>query len=1055
MITRWFAGLDMSKSIKLISASAGSGKTYSLTKTFVESLNTGVRPEGVVATTFTKKAAQEIGGRFRAKLFEQGRAEEAQRVFDGYIGTVNAVCGSLLTDYAFEIGQSPTLEVVPDGEDGAVFRVAAADAIGRKAKQIVSLVRSLEIEGWEDIVKDIIDKARANAIDRTMMLESGKKSWELFKELLPPPLTKAEGEKLDTDIVRELERTIHALPAEGDTTKGTMDAKKKLQAIHRTLYRGVIPNWATWARLSKLSATTKSAHEVETLNELAGQCLRHPRFHNEVRRFITLLFDCAAEAAELYQRHKRDLGLIDFTDQEALALKMVEDVAVAGQLKERLDMVMVDEFQDTSPIQLALFLKLSNLVDQSVWVGDQKQSIYGFRGSDPVLMDAIIDALGEPETLPNSWRSQPALVDFNSEFFAAAFGRFGLPEKRVRLTSKVKATTPKTPHIKCWRFESKNKSTDTLCLVGGIRSIIDNAAEYVILDKTTKTERTLKAEDISVLCLTNAECREVAAALEENGIRAAIPRTGLLKRPEIVLVMAAYRYILSPDDTLAVAELAKIFGLNNWLFLALDKGMDAVKALHPIFERLDDARQELASLTPCEMLDLAIDFSDAGRMALGWDNPALRQANLDALKGHARGYESNCKARRCACTPAGLINHFRQLRANDADDQAVGVGDNTVQVLTYHKSKGLEWPVVILTGLDSTERGNPFRLSVESSDAPFDLTNPLAGRWLRYWAWPFGTQKKITDFSDAVDDSDVAKSAFDQEYRERLRLLYVGMTRPRDYLIFSAREVQKNSTTAWLDSFKDADGNQILMLPEEEGTTDIKMNGKKFPIETVCLKPTEGGATHRFIQSHVTVLPQKMQEHLPARFVPSGGTVDEDKVSVEFFELGGPLLTKAIDSQVNLGNAVHAFLSIAFQDQNEVVLKERAERIVSDLDLHDLNADMLLEIHRRLQKFLAQKIDQDGRGQILTEWPIHLKRGLQKGSGWIDMLCRRPDGDVVVDHKTTMGEMPFLERKAIGYAGQLATYRDALEKSSGKTVQGMWLHFALSGAIANIKISPS
>lgn len=1047
-------GSDMSRNIRLISASAGSGKTFSLTKTFVESLDEGVRPEAVVATTFTKKAAQEIGSRFRSKLFEQGRTQEAQQVFDGYIGTVNSVCGSLLTDYAFEVGQSPTLEVVPDGEDGAVFRVAAAAAIGRRAKQIAPLVRSLEIECWEDVVKNIIDKARANAIDRKRMLESAGRSWELFKGLLPASLTKDEGKRLDAEIVRELDRTIAALPADGDTTKSTKDAREKLQAIHRTLYQGALPNWGTWARLSKIGTGAKSAHEVETLNELASQFLGHPRFQGEVRQLISLLFDCASEAAGLYQQHKKDLGLIDFTDQEALALKMIEDESVADQLRERLDMVMVDEFQDTSPIQLALFLKLSELVDRSVWVGDQKQSIYGFRGSDPALMDAVIDSLGEPETLPNSWRSQPVLVNFVSEFFAAAFGRFGLPEKRVRLTSEVAVTASKSPHLKCWRFESKNKRNDTLCLVNGIRSMLENAAEYVILDKTTKRERALKAGDISVLCMKNVDCSGVAAALEEHGIRAAIPRTGLMKRPEVGLVMAAYRYLLSAKDTLAVAELARIFDLGDWFGLALKSGMDAVKGLHPLFGRLDVARRGLASLTPSEVLDLAIDLSDAGRMALGWDNPALRQANLDALRGHALGYESTCKARRCACTPAGLIHYFHELEeANPpADSQAVGVGDDAVQVLTYHRSKGLEWPVVILTGLDSSERGNPFGLNVQASDAPFDLENPLAGRWLRYWPWPFGAQKKVSEFSDAVDDSNVAKAALDQERRERLRLLYVGMTRARDYLIFSAREVTNQSTTGWIDNCEDSEGGQILALPEEAGTVEIEIGGKAFPIETVRLAPVEVEAARVEVQQYAPVLPEKAKEHPPARFVPSGDSILPDKVTVEFFELGPPLLTKTTDSRVDLGNALHAFLAVASPDQEELIFQARAERIVTDLGLRDLDSDMLLEAHRRLRSFIAKTIDPDGVGQVVTEWPIHLKRGLQKGSGWVDMLSRQPSGDVIIDHKTSLGDRAALEKKAAGYAGQLATYAEALEKATGNPVQGLWLHFALAGVVARVNL---
>ncbi|MBI9080812.1 MAG: UvrD-helicase domain-containing protein [Pseudodesulfovibrio sp.] len=1040
----------MSKRVDLISASAGSGKTFSLTEIFVESLDNGVRPEAVVATTFTKKAAQEIGSRFRSRLFEKGRTEEAQRVFDGYIGTVNSVCGSILKDYAFEVGQSPTLEVLPDGEDAAIFRMAVADALGRQAKQIVPLVRSLEVEDWEGIVKNIIDKARANSIDTKGMLASGKRSWKLFQDFLPKPLTKADGEKLDQEIVCELDRTINALPVDGDTTGGTENVKAALQAIRRSIYRGTISCWSTWAKLAKISPTKKSEQEVEVLNELAEKFLKHPRFHDDVRQFIKRLFDCAAESANLYQQYKKELGLIDFTDQEALTLKMLEDEDVSAQLKERLDMVMVDEFQDTSPIQLALFIKLSKLVDHSVWVGDQKQSIYAFRGADPALMDAVIESLGEPRNLPNSWRSQPALVKFASEYFSAAFGGFGFPEERVRLTSKVRATKPKKPHLKCWRLNSKNKGDDTLSIVSGIETMLDNAAEYVILDKTSKEERPLRAGDIAVLCMTNATCDGVAAALEENGIRAAIPRAGLMARHEVVLVMAAYRYLLSPDDTLAVAELAKVFGVKKWFRNALEKGMDSVKEKLPLFARLDASRPRLAALTPSEVLDLAIDLSDAGRMALGWDNPVLRKANLDAIRGHALGYEGTCKARRCACTPSGLISYLQQLQGDDADAQAVGVGEDAVQVLTYHRSKGLEWPVVIMTGLDSSERGNPFGLSVQSSDAPLDLDDPLAGRWLRYWPWPFGAQKVIPDFSDSVADSDATEQAYEQEKRERLRLLYVGMTRARDYLILSARVVKKKSTTAWLDSYTDVDGEQILFLPENEGVSKIKMGKKSFPIETVCFAPVEASENEPVSQNYAPVLPKKVQEYPPARFVPSGDTIAEDQVSVEFFEMGSPLLSKTTDARVDLGNAVHAFLAIATPDQDDSVLKVRAKKIVTDLGLTDLNAEMLLEIHHRLRTFISTTIDSSGAGQVLTEWPIHLKRGLQKGSGWIDMLSRQPDGDVIIDHKTSLGDRAVLEKKAMGYAGQLATYGEALEKATGKESQGLWLHFALAGLMVKI-----
>jgi superfamily I DNA/RNA helicase len=99
-----------------------------------------------------------------------------------------------------------------------------------------------------------------------------------------------------------------------------------------------------------------------------------------------------AKVLDFYQEYKRKWGVVDFVDQEVLTL----------------DLVLVDEFQDTSPMQLAIFLKLASLAKKSIWVGDQKQVIYGFRDADPALMDAAITGIlkgDEPETLPFSWRN--------------------------------------------------------------------------------------------------------------------------------------------------------------------------------------------------------------------------------------------------------------------------------------------------------------------------------------------------------------------------------------------------------------------------------------------------------------------------------------------------------------------------------------------------------------------------------------------------------------------------------------------------------------------------
>ena len=110
----------------------------------------------------------------------------------------------------------------------------------------------------------------------------------------------------------------------------------------------------------------------------------------DIQDYLSQIFALCADALAIYAERKRELGVLDFTDQEHLLLKVLDHDNVASVLKDELDLLMVDEFQDTSPIQLALFIKLAQFAKSISWVGDIKQAIYGFRGSDTALMEAIL-----------------------------------------------------------------------------------------------------------------------------------------------------------------------------------------------------------------------------------------------------------------------------------------------------------------------------------------------------------------------------------------------------------------------------------------------------------------------------------------------------------------------------------------------------------------------------------------------------------------------------------------------------------------------------------------
>ena len=154
--------------IRFISAGAGSGKTYRLTELLSERLTdaeASVRPEAVMATTFTKKAAGELVERVRQNLIENKQYKLANSMGQALIGTVNSVCGQLLVRYAFEAGLSPQLEVLAETEQPVLFGQALEQAMTRDdIREMNELAQRLGLDEWQQEIRKLVDLARANDI---------------------------------------------------------------------------------------------------------------------------------------------------------------------------------------------------------------------------------------------------------------------------------------------------------------------------------------------------------------------------------------------------------------------------------------------------------------------------------------------------------------------------------------------------------------------------------------------------------------------------------------------------------------------------------------------------------------------------------------------------------------------------------------------------------------------------------------------------------------------------------------------------------------------------
>lgn len=425
----------MMNNIEFISAGAGSGKTYKLTETVAQALESGAaRPHAILATTFTVKAATELRERARSWLLEKGRIDLATAIGQARLGTVNSVCGQMLKRFCFELGLSPDQTVLGEGQSKRLLKATLSETMDSAGQaELVWLTERFGIEqaDWSKTVEAVVKAALDNEISPAALRTMGAQNADAMLANWPAPTagsdpTQALAAALATahkDVVAYVEQTQAAGGKIADNLLKGLDALQKLDR----LFRSGRWSWPDWIGAAGLDAGAKVKDLIAPVKAAAQAHESHPDFHAEVRQYLDLVFNLAADVIVAYEQAKKVLGAVDFSDQEVLLLRALRtSPSVREALTTELDLVMVDEFQDTSPLQLALFVELAKLAKRSVWVGDPKQAIYGFRGTDASLIAGVLDAIEAwggtiGQALDTSRRSTKSLVSLTNAVFGSAF----------------------------------------------------------------------------------------------------------------------------------------------------------------------------------------------------------------------------------------------------------------------------------------------------------------------------------------------------------------------------------------------------------------------------------------------------------------------------------------------------------------------------------------------------------------------------------------------------------------------------------------------------------
>ncbi len=424
-----------------------------------------------------------------------------------------------------------------------------------------------------------------------------------------------------------------------------------------------------------------------------------------------------------------------------------------------------------------------------------------------------------------------------------------------------------------------------------------------------------------------------------------------------------------------------------------------------------------------------------------WGDLTVCLDDLEALRGFARSYEGNCASSGVPATLSGLILSLQQAKPT----RPKSLQADAVNVMTYHGAKGLEWPLVVLASLAWDSKARLFE-PVAEADGALDWSQPLAGRWVRFWPWPYGSQEKDVHLDATAPAAALGQAAARAARDEDTRLLYVGATRARDYLVFAPAVKSGAKWLALLDTGKPGH----VTLPAADGN-DLNAGGTAFACRTLTLTVDDAPVQSVIAASHVR--PQRAALARAALFrQPSREANDITYRVAEKVELGPRLPLVGSPDMAQLGEAVHAIFAADDRADERPMRLARALSILQRWNVQAVQADDVLSACDRLQDHFEARWP---GAQMRREIPVHARVGEQLIAGRIDLLVEHAAGLAIVDHKSFPGSRDNWDAKAVGYGPQLGLYAEAARLAVEHGIcDHLFVHMPIVGALLRLEAEP-
>jgi ATP-dependent exoDNAse (exonuclease V) beta subunit len=1042
--------------LTLVPAGAGSGKTYRIKEQLADWVESGkVQPDRIAAVTFTETAASELRDRIRTTLMARNRMEDALRLDQSFITTIHGFGNRLLVEYAFEAKHSPAPRLLGEDEESLLLRKAIA-----RIERIEAISRKLDLYGYKyDFVSgtDGAGQFRNRILSCVQMLRviGGGVNRSLRLNHALGVIKRLYGETADARVLTEQLRrsTRELLKAYPDCMRefvNSNSAKAAVESDHRFLQeaantKALDDNWGLWQKLQNLKVF-KSDNQLpagyqELAREviaLAGELHRHPGPLADAINHAEVLLKSAWDTLADYARRKLEKGIIDFTDMIDIARQLLWIPGVLEHAAGRFDCLVIDEFQDTNPLQFSMLWKLHQAGVPALVVGDVKQSIMGFQSADPRLMRSLMEQHPEHcQPLDGNWRSQPALMDFVNAAGAAMFGNnYTSLEPRAPFTSKISAL-----EAICFEGPGIKAGIQAQHVAARIKAIFSDKKKMVY-DSRIKKHRPVRGEDVAVLGLTHRRLKGYAEALTAIGIRARLEQDGWFSSRPVQLLYHGLCRVADPGDRHAALYLSVTELGDQDLTSATSTLLKGDDLPLPLLERLDDIGQNKGILAVDELVSQTIDAMQLYDVISTWPDAGQARANLLRFQGEAEAF---VHADREALAGGGFygtgLKTFlawlqRNLEEREGDRQPTPHvhDEDAVQLLTWHAAKGKEWPIVVVTTLDCNVAGRLPSLDIDYTDFS-DLTAVLDNARIAF-SPQFASRETNDRFLYPLDE---------KARVEGLNLLYVAMTRAREQLVLEWPQNLATSTryTYWHLLGESAgirlDANQMRV---GEASFDCRVTAADRDAPAEFQQPVSPVLQMLPVLGRRALEAAPLPKKLTLEFVtPSrlhGIEADRKMPAVSAISYATPpKLTLA--SGAERGLIVHRALELLCQD-----VPEARARMAVGQSIEDADWRILQSTSKQFMETLSAEFD-----PTALHWEVPIVAEDKAGSvinGTIDLLVETKEGYWIIDHKSD--ETEAWEVRFVTYWPQLECYTRAIYQGMSLRVIGVAIHWACCGQIS-------